>query len=183
MEYKLACVKRRIRGFVAAITLAIALPARAEPHIGEAAPALGLEVAVPPGVAGRVELVRGKINIVDFATTWCEPCHRALGKLVPFVATLDPSQVSLVVVDVQEPVERVREVFGGLPLPPSARVALDPDAAASTRWGRRRFPTTFVVDREGVIRFIHIGCGPGYGDRVAGWVRSLLPVAPKRASE
>jgi len=151
--------------FVSLLSLRVA----ADPIIGEVAPALDL-----PDLDGHVHaLPRKRITIVDFGTTWCGPCHEALARLEPLARELD---VQLIVVDVKESPALVREFFADRDKTP-ALVVLDKDGAASVRWGRHLYPTTFIVDDAGVIRFINRGCGPHYGERIAARVRALL--APK----
>lgn len=138
------------------IALAIAPPraAGAAPIIGERAPTLGSDL-LPAGVV-----------LVDFFATWCGPCHEAMAALDELARRRG---IALVVVDVGEPAERVRAFFAAHPLPPGATLVLDERAEAARRWGQRRFPTTFVV-RDGVIRHINRGFGPGYARRLDGWV-------------
>ena len=47
--------------------------------------------------------------------------------------------------------------------------------SASRLWGRHRYPTTFLVGADGVVRFINRGYGPGYGARIEARLRALLP--------
>jgi thiol-disulfide isomerase/thioredoxin len=154
---------------VLAVVLTGASVAVADPRIGDPAPAL--DVATVDGTPLRREA--GRVTVVDFFATWCEPCIAALGKLDQMAHELG-SSVSFVVVDVQESPETVRAFFAAHPPPPGARVGLDLDGAASARWGQHRLPTTFVVDAGGVIRFINRGYGPGYGDRVAARIKAAL---------
>jgi thiol-disulfide isomerase/thioredoxin len=112
----------------------------------------------------------GKVTLVDFFTTWCEPCHEAMRTLDKLARK---PGVQLVVVDVGEEPEAVNAWFAKHPLPPGAKVVLDPDEAVSRSWGQRRLPTTFVIDAGGVVRQINRGYGPGYPARVQGWVREV----------
>jgi thiol-disulfide isomerase/thioredoxin len=154
-----------------ALTLCLALltcPAWADPIITDPAPALEL-----PDVDGHTHtLPRDRVVIVDFFATWCGPCHEALERLEPLTRELGDS-VQLIVVDVGEPPATVRRFFAARP-PSPALVLIDRDAAASQRWGQHRFPTTFLIDRTGIIRFINRGYGPGYGDRITTRIRALL---------
>jgi thiol-disulfide isomerase/thioredoxin len=143
--------------------------AHADPLIGDGAPVLGL----PTLEARTAERAVDKPTIVDFSATWCEPCHEALAQLAGIVGALG-ARVQLVVVDVGEPLETVRAYYAAHPPPPGTIVALDLDGAAAKRWGHHRYPTTFVLDRAGVIRFINRGYGPGYGARIETRVRRLL---------
>lgn len=63
------------------------------------------------------------------------------------------------------------------PLPQDATLVLDRDDRAGQRWGRHRFPTTFLVNERGVIRHINRGCGAGYEARLQAWLRAMLGVA------
>ena len=47
-------------------------------------------------------------------------------------------------------------------------MTLDPSGDTMRRWGARTFPTTFLVDRAGVIRHINRGWGAGYQARLLG---------------
>lgn len=145
--------------------------AHADPLIGDAAPSLGLQT-----IEGRIAERADKPTLIDFSATWCGPCHEALAQLAIIVGALG-ERVRLVVVDVGEPPDTVRAYYKAHPPPPGTVVALDTDGAAAKRWGHHRYPTTFIVDGGGVIRFINRGYGPGYGARIDGRVRRLLEAA------
>jgi protein-disulfide isomerase-like protein with CxxC motif len=62
-------------------------------------------------------------------------------------------------------------------------VTLDPSGDTMRRWGARTFPTTFLIDRAGVIRHINRGWGARYQARLLGWLRPMLespPAPPKK---
>jgi thiol-disulfide isomerase/thioredoxin len=143
----------------------------AEMQIGD--PARALDLPALDGKILKTEELRGRVTAVDFFATWCGPCQQAMAALDE-IARRDP-RVQLVIVDVGEDPEVVRSFFAQHRLPPGARLVLDGKDEAGRRWGRRRFPTTFVLDPAGVVRHINRGFGPGYASRLAGWIRALLP--------
>jgi thiol-disulfide isomerase/thioredoxin len=144
------------------------------PGVGDPAPAL--DIVTPDGAGSRAHL-EGEIVVVDFFATWCEPCHRALRDLVAIREQLGP-RVRFVMVDVDEPPEAVKEFLAHNALPGGAQVTIDPGAVVMRRWGARTFPTTFLVDRAGVVRHINRGWGAGYRARLLGWLRPMLAEAP-----
>jgi cytochrome c biogenesis protein CcmG, thiol:disulfide interchange protein DsbE len=163
-----------------ALALLAGLSDPVPPGVGDPAPPL--EIVTPDGSAARARL-EGEVFVVDFFATWCGPCHRALRDLVAVREQLGP-RVHFVFVDVEEPPETVREFLAHNPLPGGAQVTVDPRGVVMQRWGARTFPTTFLVDRAGVVRHINRGWGDGYRARLLAWLRPMLaaPAADRGAS-
>ncbi len=161
------------------LILAIALlagghEAIATPAIGDPAPRLDI---IAPGSAASRAGLDGEIMVVDFFATWCEPCHRGLRDLIAITEAIGP-RMRFVLVAVGEPPETVRDFLAHNPVPAGTQVTLDQSGDTMRRWGVRSFPTTFVVDRAGVIRHINRGWGAGYRARLLGWLRAMLGNAP-----
>ena len=157
--------------FALAIVLALGIAESPPPGLGDRAPSLALGM-LDGHPLPRADL-RGETTIVDFFATWCGPCHEALSDLASVEARLS-SPVRLVVVSVGEDATLVSRYLEQHPLPAGAELALDPSAKVAHAWGQDRFPTTFVVDGDGIIRHINRGWGRGYAERMLRWL-CLMP--------
>jgi thiol-disulfide isomerase/thioredoxin len=133
----------------------------------------------------RLETLRGRVVLLEFWTFACVNCQRTL----PFLRRMHGRyQPEFTVVGVHTPefafegsienVERaVREQ--GLEYP----IGVDNGFVAWKAYGNRFWPTIYVIDRAGRIRYTQVGEG-NYG-RIEGAIRALLaePVDPAADSE
>lgn len=89
----------------------------------------------------------GRLRLVHFFATWCEPCRPELASLETLRQRVSDRALINLAVDVGEPADRVRRFFDTLPV--GFPILLDADKAAMRAWGVEVLPTTFVVDRDG----------------------------------
>jgi thiol-disulfide isomerase/thioredoxin len=119
----------------------------------------GQRPVVLPTLSGkelRLADLRGRVVLLDFWATWCEPCKLSL----PFYARLQRELRGLEVVaaSTDEADEDVRKFLAQAPLP--FTIARDPDGRVAEELGVQLMPTTFLLDRAGKVRFRHVGFSP-----------------------
>jgi peroxiredoxin len=121
------------------------------PGIGKPAPDFAL--ATPGGEVVRLTDFRGKIVILNFWATWCIPCRKEFPELVK---TYDPNgDIVVVGVDLQENDGGVRdfaEQYGA-----KYPIVIDKDAKVADSYRLLGLPSTYFIDKEGVLRAQQFG--------------------------
>jgi peroxiredoxin len=116
---------------------------------------------------------RGKVVMVHFWATWCPPCVEEMPTLERLYRTMLGQDFELLAVSVDENgAQSVRPFMqrNRLSLP----VLLDQRHAVADQYGTFKFPETYLVDREGVIRKKIIGAADWTRPEAAGLVAELM---------
>jgi len=136
-------------------------------ELGQPAPLFTLPVL--GGKSLRLEEFRGKKAVViNFWATWCVPCRDEMPTLERLWqergASLEVLGVSVDVVKPESVKAFAREVGATFP------ILLDPEGKVGRPYRIRALPTSFIIDRTGVLRYREVG----YRDWMSGETRYLL---------
>ena len=129
---------------------AVALPPA--PAVGHPAPALDLPTSA--GGSFRLADLVGKPVVLNFWATWCPHCRTELPELEAASRRL---QDEIVVAGVNQGEDPVSVNAFAHQYGLSFVIPLDTRAYASRDFSVRSLPTTFFIDRTGVIRRIVVG--------------------------
>lgn len=108
------------------------------------------------GEQGNLSDYAGNVIIVNFWATWCAPCRTEMPALEAYYQAHRKDGLVLLAVNDGEPADRVQAYIdeGGYTFP----VMLDPEGLAGDYFGGlRAMPTTFVLDRQGEVVYLHVG--------------------------
>jgi cytochrome c biogenesis protein CcmG/thiol:disulfide interchange protein DsbE len=104
-----------------------------------------------PGLAAGY--LRGQVSVVNVFASWCGPCRDEHPVLASLAAT---GKARLVGINYKDDAENARRFLGRLGNPYAA-VGVDAKGRAAIDWGVYGVPETFVVGRDGTIRYKHVG--------------------------
>ena len=115
----------------------------------ELAPIEGME---GPGLAAA-DLRNGQVTLVNFFASWCLPC---LAEHPILIELVERDGVRLVGINYKNEPEEARAWLAELGNP-YARIGADTSGRVGIEWGVYGLPETFVIDKQGRIRYRHVG--------------------------
>lgn len=125
------------------------------------------------GRAVRLDFAAGRVRVVDFWATWCDPCRDQLPFLDRLSTDYGPQGLSVYAISFDEDRAALERFLEETPV--SFEILWDKGGAAlSDRLEVTRLPTTLLVDRKGVVREVHLGFDRREEERLEAAVRRLL---------
>ncbi len=94
---------------------------------------------------------RGRVTLVNFWATWCPPCVEEIPSLNQLARRYVGEPFEVVSVDFRESEQAIREFATRVSI--EFPVLLDPDGRTSLAWKVFSFPSSFIIDRNGRIRY------------------------------
>lgn len=98
---------------------------------------------------------RGQVVLYNAWATWCPPCKQEMPVLQAFFEAHKDSGFVIVAIEDGQPVEEVRAFVQEHRL--TFPVWPDPEYQATTAFRTNSLPTSFVIDRDGIVRLTWTG--------------------------
>jgi thiol-disulfide isomerase/thioredoxin len=122
--------------------------------------------------------LRGKVVVLNFWATWCEPCRLEMPSLDAMAARRRGEGVAVAAVNYRERADVVQRYLEGASF--RSPVLLDSDGDATFAWTPRVFPTTVIVGRRGQPVHVVVGELDWEGAEARALIDPLV-LAPGRA--
>jgi peroxiredoxin len=161
------------RRLVVALALGAAAGAAAgapSASAGAGAPDFTLRSADGPNV--RLQEQRGRVVMVNFWATWCGPCRLEMPHLNRLYGKYRDAGFTLLGVNIDEDPAKAVSLAArlGLQFP----VLLDSEKKVSRLYDLSTMPSTVLIDRDGRLRYVHLGYREGYENTYERQIRELL---------
>ncbi|MCX6038087.1 MAG: TlpA disulfide reductase family protein [Chloroflexi bacterium] len=118
-------------------------------------PALQLELTDLQGKPVSIEDYRGQVILVNNWATWCPPCKTEMSELQAYYTAHAAEGFVVVAIESGEPADQVASFVQeyGMSFP----VWLDPQGTALEIFQNWNLPSSYVIDRDGIIRLAWTG--------------------------
>jgi peroxiredoxin len=124
----------------------------------------------------KLEEFSGQVVLLDVWATWCEPCRYSMPYYRDLYRTLKDHGFVVLAVSVDESDATVRAFLDREPLP--FPIMRDPVGEVPVALGATEMPTSFLLDRNGSVRWRHGGFTSGDAPIIRERVISLLEETP-----
>ena len=124
------------------------------PLIDKPAPAFSAATLADPARSLKREDLRGRVWLLNVWASWCGPCREEHAQLMR-LAQRQPavSIVGLNYKDERAAASQWLQDWGN----PYTESLVDPQGQLGLDFGVYGVPETFIIDRDGIVRFKHIG--------------------------
>jgi cytochrome c biogenesis protein CcmG/thiol:disulfide interchange protein DsbE len=99
--------------------------------------------------------LKGQVVVLNFWATWCPPCIEEMPSLVQMQERLKPKGVTVLAVSVDADENSYRRFLREHNV--NLLAVRDADQKSNELYGTFKFPETYVIDRNGVVRRKFIG--------------------------
>lgn len=117
-------------------------------------------------VSANQEMLKGKVSLLNVWATWCLPCRQEH----PYLNLLKAQGVPIYGINYKDNTEDAQRWLAELHNPYVFAV-LDADGRLGLNLGVFGYPETYVVDKQGVIRYKHIGIV-----NAQAWEQTIKPI-------
>jgi peroxiredoxin len=114
-----------------------------------------LELTDTNGTKHRLSDYRGKVVLLNFWATWCEPCRDELPSIERLRGALTGRPFAVLAVQMGGSARTARDAAEDLGL--HFPLLLDRDSRATAAWSVKTLPTSFLIRPDGTVAFSHVG--------------------------
>jgi len=121
---------------------------------GDAAPACSAQLLDGARTVSLADY-RGKVVYLDFWASWCAPCRESFPFMNELQGDLGDKGLQIVGVSVDKTAEEAHRFLARYPA--KFTIVLDAAGACPSAFRLEGMPSSYIIDRAGVVRAVHVG--------------------------
>ena len=100
---------------------------------------------------------RGQVVLLNFWATWCPPCIREMPSMERLHQEINAKDFKVIAINQMEEIDDVFAFTGQLEVDPTFEILFDETSKVSRDYAVKGLPTTYLIDKQGNIRYRAIG--------------------------
>ena len=117
--------------------------------------------------------LEGKVVFVDFWASWCPPCLKSLPEFENLQTSFSGrDDVVVLAINLDENPKDAQKFVNNLRV--TYKILEDKEGAIPESFGVNAMPTSYVIDKSGVIRYVHNGYKSGDVNKIKAEIEKLL---------
>ncbi len=116
--------------------------------------------------------LKGEVVLVNFWATWCAPCIEEIPSLSRLVERMRGKPFRVLAVNIGEQSEAIRRFLQRIPV--NFDILLDPESKAVRDWKVYAYPSNYLIDRDGRIRYGYRGALAWDAPEIIATIEALL---------
>ena len=117
--------------------------------------------------------LKGKVIFVDFWASWCAPCLKSLPEFEQLQTSFSGrNDVVVLAINLDENPKDADKFLRTLDV--SYKILADQEGKIPESFGVSTMPSSFIIDKQGVIRYVHKGYKSGDVNKIKTEIEQLL---------
>ncbi len=159
------------RGFMLLVcTLVLILQPLSAQEMNKPAPDFTLKARSGENV--RLAELVGQVVFVNFWASWCGPCRQEMPELNRLQQQFSPLGFTVLAINLDESPEPAEKFLKRLTV--DFPVLYDPENTVSQAYDVEAMPTSYLIDRDGNLRYLHKGYQPGFEQQYKAQIKALI---------
>lgn len=122
--------------------------------------------------------LKGKVVLIDFWASWCGPCKQEMPFLVELYKAYKDKGLEIVAINLDTQEKNMQHFITQLSSSPEFKLTFkiihDPKAQIGGKYKLEGMPSTFLIDRQGRIRYRYTGFHPSKKENYKSDLEQLL---------
>jgi thiol-disulfide isomerase/thioredoxin len=124
----------------------------------------------------NLQQFKGKVVYVDFWASWCGPCAKSFPFMNELSRDLKDKGLQVIGINMDEVPAEAQSFLAQYPA--NFAIAADSKEQCAKDFGVQAMPSTYLVDRNGIVRHVHLGFRAGEATELRTLVEQLLAETP-----